>query len=194
MADYSIAYPKIKKKEAGYVYDEDDRGGETYCGISRNNHPDWPGWEIVDRLKKSHGFPIILEADAALEQTVRYFYKVEYWDKCHCDEIISQAIADEIFDTAVLMWKPTVATILQRSLNALNRQQKDYPNVPVDGVIGPLTLGALSSYLDIDTEDLLLIIMNGLQLARHIEIMEKDETQEKYTRGYIRNRVIFTGE
>lgn len=194
MADYAVAYPRLKVKEGGYVLDPDDRGGETYCGIARNKHPECPCWEIIDRMKASHGFPTILSADAALEQAVRYFYKVEFWDKCHCDEIASQAVANEIFDTAVLMGKSTVATFLQKALNALNRQQRDYPNVSVDGVIGPMTLGALSSYLGSDTDELLLVVMNGLQVAREISIMEKDESQEKYFRGRIRHRVILTGE
>ena len=38
--------------EGGYVDDPDDRGGETYKGISRKNHPAWEGWEIIDSMKE----------------------------------------------------------------------------------------------------------------------------------------------
>ena len=37
--------------EGGYVDDRDDRGGETYRGISRNNFPDWKGWKKIDGFK-----------------------------------------------------------------------------------------------------------------------------------------------
>ena len=35
MADFRLAYKKIEAAEGGYVNDPDDKGGETYKGISR---------------------------------------------------------------------------------------------------------------------------------------------------------------
>ena len=44
MADFRLAYKKIEAAEGGYVNDPDDKGGETYKGISRKANPDWNGW------------------------------------------------------------------------------------------------------------------------------------------------------
>ena len=54
MADFRLAYKKIEAAEGGYVNDPDDKGGETYKGISRKANPDWDGWISIDQIKKAH--------------------------------------------------------------------------------------------------------------------------------------------
>ena len=49
---YKEAIKKTLKYEGGYVNDKDDRGGETYRGVSRRYHPNWSGWKIVDEYKQ----------------------------------------------------------------------------------------------------------------------------------------------
>ena len=39
MADFLKAFNKIIVNEGGYVNDKDDKGGETFMGITRKNHP-----------------------------------------------------------------------------------------------------------------------------------------------------------
>ncbi len=59
----------------------------------------------------------------------------------------SPDIAAEMCDTGVNMG-PTVATkMLQRWLNVFNRGGKLYPDMDVDGRIGPRTIAALRAYL-----------------------------------------------
>lgn len=41
MAEFNIAFQKTLTHEGGYVNDPEDSGGETYKGISRNNHKNW---------------------------------------------------------------------------------------------------------------------------------------------------------
>jgi len=189
MAEFAPAFENTMRNEGGYANHPDDPGGETYRGISRRWHPDWPGWIIIDRVKDYPSFPAGLESDNALNESVRYFYRVEYWDKISGDIIPSQALANEIFDTSVIMESYWAISFLQQALNALNRDGKDYDDVYTDGKLGPVTLGVLAEYLDQDDESLLLKIMDGLLLTRFIKLMREDPKKEIFARGWIRDRI-----
>lgn len=102
-ADFIIAYNYTMKIEGGYVNDPNDRGGETYKGISRVNHPKFQGWEIIDAYKLNKDFPKILTSLENLEIMVQNLYKKEYWDKMRGDEILDQKIANMIFSCCVNM-------------------------------------------------------------------------------------------
>ncbi len=197
MADFDEALEIVLEHEGGYVNDLRDSGRETFRGISRRWHPDCPIWGIIDQMKASLGLPpslskndvkrldSVLRADRALTDTVHYFYKKEFWDRIRGDEISSRDVASNIFDAAVLMNIDKSAILLQRSLNALNRAEQDYPNLKVDGMIGPLTITILNKYLDISDELLLLTVFKGLRIARTVEIMEKDEAKEIFARSWL---------
>ena len=104
MANFDVAYKKIEKNEGGYVNDPNDRGGETYKGISRKYHPDSPMWVIIDDTKKEHGIKgltSILKYNDRLNNLVKKIYKNDYWDVFELDDCSSQEIAEEIFDDAV---------------------------------------------------------------------------------------------
>ena len=62
MADFKKALTETLRHEGGYVNDPKDPGGETYKGISRKNHPDWEGWNIIDEKKILSSFPINLDS------------------------------------------------------------------------------------------------------------------------------------
>ena len=90
---FETAYKQTKKFEGGYVNDPVDRGGETFRGISRNNHPGWPGWPFIDGAKAEAwslgcsspnalaGFiDSRFQGDAVMDKLVRDFYKANFWD------------------------------------------------------------------------------------------------------------------
>jgi lysozyme family protein len=109
MADYKKAIEKVLKTEGGYVNDKNDKGGETYKGISRKNWPDWEGWEIIDREKKNKNFPKSLDSLVFLQDAVLKFYKVIFWDKVWGDKINLQSVAEKLFDSAVNEgWVPAI--------------------------------------------------------------------------------------
>ena len=104
MANFDKAYKRVQQVEGGYVFDSDDRGGETYKGISRRAHPDSEIWNIIDDVKKEHGtkeINSILNYNEVLQKLVRNIYKTEYWDVFELDYLKSQGMANEIFDDAV---------------------------------------------------------------------------------------------
>jgi lysozyme family protein len=182
MADFLLAYKITMKHEGGYANDPDDSGGETWKGIARKKHPNWVGWDMVDEYRTKPGFPNNLYTAPGLQELVWLFYKKEFWDTLRLDEIGSQNIANELFDTSVNMGQVIAATFLQRALNVSNRQQKDYPDLVVDGKIGPKTISATNTHPRIGQ---LFKLLNTLQGARYISICESNPSQEKYLTGWM---------
>jgi lysozyme family protein len=88
---------------------------------------------------------------------------------------------------------PTVAaTFLQRVLNALNREQRDYPDINVDGDIGPMTLAELDAFKrarGAAGEKVLLTAVNVLQGARYFDITEARPANEAFLYGWLANRI-----
>ncbi|MFX4967331.1 glycosyl hydrolase 108 family protein, partial [Acinetobacter baumannii] len=79
----------------------------------------------------------------------RALYRRLYWEAPRFDAIAAHApgLAAELFDSGVNMGPAVEAAFLQRALNALNRGATDYPDMPVDGRIGAVTLAALAAFL-----------------------------------------------
>jgi len=187
MAEFSEAYKITSAHEGGYVNDPVDRGGETYRGISRVYHPDWRGWKRIDKQRRKAGFPGSLAADRTLQANVKAFYKQAYWDRFQGDVIADQAVANELYDTAVNMGVRRAVRFLQSSLNLLNRNQRDYDDLIVDGWFGDKSLVALKVLLRKDRRsDALVKMMNIQQGARYVDIMARDASQERFARGWIK--------
>ena len=119
MAKFDIEFNKLILSEGGYVNDPDDAGGETYLGISRKNNSKWVGWEVIDDIKKKYGTKNItsrLKKDVALTNSAKLLYKQNYWDVLELDDIPSQGIAHQLFDTCVNCGKTTAIRIAQQVL------------------------------------------------------------------------------
>lgn len=191
MANFKISFNKTMGHEGGYVNDPDDAGGETYRGISRRFNPSWEGWSVIDSCKKN-GFDIkkCLDVNKDLLNTVvMNFYKDKYWNPFWGDEIDNQAIANELFDTAVNMGVHRAVKFLQQALNYLNRNGTIYSDIVEDGAFGRNTMRAFKSLPKRDY-DVLYKMMNVLQGMHYMNYMSKSPTQEKYARGWFK-RVDF---
>jgi hypothetical protein len=99
MIEFEIAYKITEGNEGGYVLEDGDTGGETYCGISRVNNPTWIGWQIVDAKKPLKKGQII--NDSVLHGLVKSFYKKNYWLPLSPDKLGSQDLANQAYDQAV---------------------------------------------------------------------------------------------
>lgn len=190
MADFDEAFNKTMANEGGYSFDPADAGGETYKGVSRVYFPQWPGWKIIDSAKSSSDFPKNLNSDEDLQQMIRTFYKKNFWDTIQLDEIDSQKIGEELFDTAVNMGISRAGKFLQRALSYLNKNEELYDDLDDDGKVGEKTLDALDIILERGEEALLYKILNVLQGNHYLEYMSKSPTQEKFARGWF-SRVEF---
>lgn len=117
------------KMEGAYSNDKRDRGGETCFGISRNNFPDWEGWQVIDDLKEFAG--VIPSGDRILtemQDKIYDFYKKEFWDKLRCDDLPS-GVDLFVFDCGVNQGVGTAAKCLQYAVKA-----------DEDGIVGSKTL------------------------------------------------------
>jgi lysozyme family protein len=119
--------------EGLYSNDSRDPGGETYRGISRRTHPEWPGWAIVDRARGRRDFPACLAGDPELDRLTAELYRVKYWQPLRCDEL-PEAIAPKVFDIGVNLGIGRATKLLQQVCG-----------VEPDGAIGPDTLRAANT-------------------------------------------------
>lgn len=119
MAKFIDAYKKVLNNEGIYSNDPDDAGGETYKGISRKANPNWDGWISIDAIKKAHPttFKGILKKTPELEKKVQDLYKDKYWDSFELDDVPSQLVAEQMFDTAVNQGQTAAIRFAQRVLD-----------------------------------------------------------------------------
>lgn len=167
-------------KEQGYANHKNDRGKATKYGITLATAM---AHGYVGDMKK---FPISKACE---------IYSSTYWDANSLDDIlpISEKVAEELFDTGVNMGVKIAGGFLQRTLNSFNRNEKDFDDLKVDGVVGLKTISALKDYFKINpsyAEANVLKALNAMQTMRYIEIAENDKSQEDFTNGWIRARVI----
>ena len=164
----------IFKNEGTYSNDPDDPGVETFFGISRNFHPDWIGWLIVDQIKDS----IDLEEDFDLNDLkslpklytfVLDFYFDNFWKSAKIDQLLKK-VQRSVFDAAVNMGVKRAIKLLQRAVGVTD-----------DGIIGPITLGAIYR---IDP-DLLLSNFKLERIKYYTNLVKKYPTYRKYIVGWI---------
>lgn len=145
MAHFPISYTRTKKYEGLYSINKLDKGAETYKGISRRWWPKWDGWQIIDIFKAKYplqaDFLMKLEGNTGLQEMVVAHYQRNFFDELMLWSV-DQDVADELFDTAVNQGTEKASKDFQESLNILNRNQKDYKDLKVDGSVGMKTLNA----------------------------------------------------
>lgn len=190
MADFTLSLRLTLKNEGHYSFNEIDRGGETYCGISRKSHPLWPGWQIIDTINAEERSSLDQVVVRKLSTHLDNFYYTEFWTRLHGDEIISQAVANVVFDIAVNMGISTSVKFLQRACNSLGTNLKA-SDLVIDGIIGDRTIERVN-YLTTKVENLYVLVKMLLfqQGMRYMDIMDKDHSQRIFCRGWI-NRVKY---
>lgn len=166
-------------REGGYVFDPRDAGGET-------------NWGITARVARANGYSGYMKnmsrAQAQAIYRSQYFIRPGFADI----ETISPNIAEELFDTGVNMGPGKASEFLQRSLNALNNEGKDYADIAVDGDVGPGTIRALKAFLakrGAEGDAVLQCALNCLQGERYIALAEGRGANEAFLYGWLRTRV-----
>lgn len=169
----------LVKREGGYVDHPDDTGGAT-C------------WGITEKLARRWGYAGAMK-DLPVEEA-RRIYRDEFINGVRFNEILAlhEHIGEEVIDTGVNMGQEVAATLLQRSLNALNLKGEMFPDIAVDGHVGDGTIAALKSFLAKrggEGAAVLLKTLNCLQGARYVELCEKRGKNESFLYGWMRQRV-----
>ncbi|MGN5375691.1 glycoside hydrolase family 108 protein [Sphingomonas hankookensis] len=166
-------------REGGYVDHPADRGGPTRYGITQ-------------AVARAEGYT------QAMRDLPRAFaarlYRRRYWQVPGFDRVAIRAplLAAELFDTGVNMGPAVAATFLQRVLNALNREQRDWGDLVVDASIGARTLQALDALLATRgpaAEAVVVTAVNALQGERYLRLAETRPANEAFLYGWLAQRV-----
>lgn len=169
-------------REGRYSNNLADAGGETMWGIT----------VAVAREEGYTGAMWSMPRTTAELIYLRRYVAAPGFDRVAA---VSMAIAEELVDTGVNMGVSLPAPWLQRILNGLNQGGKLWPDLVVDGKVGPATLGALRAHLahrGTDGEKVVLRALNCLQGTRYIEITESRPANEEFLYGWLLNRVEVT--
>jgi len=158
MANFSEAIGKTLAKEGGAKFTDiaSDRGGATKYGISQAAYPN-------------------LDIRNLSEQQARDIYKRDYWDRVRADDIDSDIIADNIFDTAVNMGVRTASRLAQVTLDI----------EPADGIIGSQSLNIINAASD----ETFITHFTIAKIARYANICMRDRSQSKFLLGWV-NRAL----
>jgi lysozyme family protein len=156
-----------------YSNDPADRGGATRYGIT-------------ERVARRWGYKGDMR-DLPLELAEK-IARLEYWEGPGFHRIaeVSPAIAFELFEENYNMRYGFAGESLQRVLNGLNRDE-DYPDLKVDGKCGSATRDALQRFIakrGTQGEAVLLGLLNGLQAAEYLRIVESNDSQRKFLYGW----------
>ena len=167
-------------REGGFVDNPADKGGPTCFGITQ-------------AVARAHGYAGPMRALPRSEAVAVYFRL--YWARPRPEEVAKRSgrLAAELFDTGVNMGPAVAITFLQRALTALNRGGKDYPDLTPDGRIGPATLAALDTFLNVrgssSGEIVLLRALEALQGERYLRLAERRPANEAFLYGWLANRI-----
>ena len=178
--DVASLIDELIEREGGYVNHPSDRGGPTNYGIT-------------EAVARAHGYSGAMRNLPRGEAAA--IYKRLYWLRPRFDQVAKRSakVAGELFDTGVNMGPAVAATFLQRALSALNRNRADYPDLVPDGRIGPATLAALDTFLELrgraSGEAVLLRALDALQGERYLRLAERRPANEAFLYGWLANRI-----
>lgn len=177
--DIATLIDEVIVREGGYSRHPADRGGAT-------------NWGITEAVARANGYAGDMRD--LPRATAVAIYRRLYWGQPGYAFVAETCpkIAAELFDTAVNMGAGTATGFLQRALNALNRNQQDYPDIKVDRSIGARTLAALSAFIALrgkGGEKVLLTAIESLQGERYIALAESRPANEAFLYGWLVNRI-----
>ena len=180
----SIINGVLEREGEKYTNDPNDSGGPTKWGITQFTLAEF--WQRA----------VTPEDVRTLTRTDAYnIYMQKYITRPGFDRLYTVApeVADEVIDTAVNCGPGVATTLLQRALNAFNRQGKLYMDITVDGVCGPGTVKTLNAYA-LSRKDpgfkILLRALNALQGERYIDLAERRPKDEEFVFGWFSHRVV----
>lgn len=165
---------------SSYTDDPKDSGGPTKWGWTKKALRDIGWFGDVRNLDRATAFDL-------------YYRRFVSNSGFELIMPLSPKIVAELVDTAVNMGESWAGRFLQRALNALNDEQKVYPDIVVDGKVGANTVKVLKKYLDYRNDEgeiVMLRCLNGMQLSRYAELAELAPKNERFFYGWVANRVV----
>jgi lysozyme family protein len=127
-ANLERALQLIKKHEGGYVNNPKDPGGCTNMGIT-----------LATFRKHISPGATCEDVKALTWEQAEAIYRASYWERVAGDELPS-GLDVHVFDMAVNAGPGTAVRLLQRLVGVAD-----------DGIVGPVTLKAVATHVNIDT-------------------------------------------
>lgn len=174
----------IRREGSQYTDRPSDSGGPTKFGITQRTLGLYRG-----------SYATAKDVQALTEGEAKRIYEKKYINDPGFLSVlaISEPVAAELVDTGVNCGPPRAVEFFQRSLNALNRCGRDYPDIPVDHECGPRTVQAYRALVAtrgrINADLAMLRALNCLQGAHYISLAEKRPKDEDFVYGWLMNRV-----
>jgi len=156
----------VLKYEGGYTNNSADRGGPTNYGITAK---ELGAWRNLGRDATPSEVEAMTEAEAI------QIYRKRYIADPRFDQIPDMNLRMIVVDSGVLFGVSRAAKWLQQALGV----------APVDGVIGPATLQALSVAVPRDIAKSVL----GLRFKTIGSLLSKEKSQVVFAAGWI-NRAV----
>ena len=160
MADFQKALEYVLKNEGGYVDRPLDRGGPTNFGITLTS------LSTYMRAKAS-----VEQLQFLTKEYVEAVYFSLYWNPYHFDMIQDDTLATIMFDQAVNRGPVTVIRQIQKCLG-----------LPVDGVMGPMTINNIHAS---NTKELALRFYFESQNS-YVRICQKNPSQLEFLAGWLK--------
>ena len=167
-------------REGGYANDPNDAGGETM-------------WGVTIATARAAGYAGAMR-DMPRAEAAR-IYRKQYVEAPGFDRIaaVCPPVGEELVDTGVNMGPRVAGKFLQRALNVLNREGRDFADLVVDGDVGPGTRAALVAFIahrgEVVAAATLMKLLEAQQAVRYIEISEARAANENFMFGWVANRV-----
>jgi lysozyme family protein len=173
MFDYALQM--TLHHEGGFVDDPDDPGGATYRGISLR---------FLEAIEEDVDRDGDVDADDVISlrgdpEGIKDLYFRHFWEPNRLDEIQSGPVACKIFDMAVNMGSRQAWRIAQTACNMLHS-----PNIAVDGIVGPATIGCVNDLADVDFR--LLGSIRTAQAQFYANLIASRPELRKFRLGWMR--------
>lgn len=167
-------------REGRYANDPHDAGGETM-------------WGITIGTARQHGYQGPMRSMP--RDVAAGIYRQSYVVGPGFDKIaeLCAPVGEELVDTGVNMGTVIAGRFLQRALNSLNRNGRDFADLVVDGECGRATRIALSAFLkargEVAGTTVLMRLLEAQQAVRYMEIGQARPANENFMFGWVSNRV-----
>lgn len=173
----------VIQSEGGYVNHPSDRGGPTKYGITLATLAAWRGKKVTAEDVKQ----------LTREEAFNIYYK-RYVTGPGFDKIVAidVRVGAELVDSGVLSGPAVPSRWLQRSLNVFNKRGSLYPDILVDGALGPKSIDAFKRYMAVRGPQASVVMhrtLNCLQGEFMVTISENRSANEDFTYGWLLNRV-----
>ena len=162
--------------EGGYVNNPKDPGGATNYGIT-------------EKVAREHDYKGDMKD--LPKSTAEQIYYEDYVLKPGFEPLaqLSPAVLEELVDTGVNTGTGRASRWFQETLNHLNRGGTDYPDIKVDGKVGPATMNSYKALVKVRGQvgacELTIKVLDAKQANHYLSLT----SLETFTPGWISHRI-----